>query len=95
MIIEAILYTGEPKLINNLYQRFADRLDRNLGVNVEGGKDRETVIGHLITVKMNPEQTQLIGKIKLLLDKYIDYPITKVTSNLPEYRATWEVKNEI
>lgn len=95
MIIEAILYTGEPKLVNNLYQRFVDRLDKNLGVNAMGGKDRETVIGHLIGIRMNTEQTQVIGKIKLLLDKYIDYPITKVVSDLKDYNATWEVKNEI
>ena len=95
MIIEAILYTGEPKLVNNLYQRFADRLDKNFGVNVMGGKDRETVIGHLTSVRMNTEQTQVIGKIKLRLNKYIDYPITKIVSDLKDYRATWEVKNEV
>lgn len=79
MKITGILAKGDPKIINNLWNRYCERLDSNIIVYVLGeGK----YLGTLKEVNMNPEQTILYGKFSLIVDKYKDFKVTTLETKI-------------
>ena len=67
MKITGIIHTGEPNAINNLYQRYYDRLQQDVDVSVIGSDN--TYLGRITMIKMNPENTILYATMDLNLKK--------------------------
>lgn len=82
MKMTGILYTGEPNIINNLYQRYCDRLEQDIDVSIIGSNN--TYLGRITEVKMNPENTILYATIDLNLEKNKYKEWKHVESNLKD-----------
>lgn len=83
MKMTGIIYTGEPELVDNLYNRYRERLDNNINVDVHADfGNHNTIIGTLSKVKRNKEHTIVYGEVELRLDKYKDSKITDLETRI-------------
>ena len=83
MKMTGIVYTGEPELVDNLYNRYKERLDNNISTDVHADYgNHNTIIGTLSNVKRNKEHTILYGEVELRFDKYKDSKITDLETRI-------------
>ena len=83
MKMTGIIYTGEPELVDNLYNRYKERLDNNISIDVHADfGNHNTIIGTLSKVKRNKEHTIVYGEVELSLDKYKDSKITDLETRI-------------
>ena len=83
MIIEAILYTGETEAVDKLFNRYKERLDNHINIDVHTDYgNHNMIIGTLSKVKRNQEHTILYGEVELHLDKYKDSKITNLETRI-------------
>lgn len=83
MKLTGIIYKGEPELVDNLYNRYKERLDNGISIDVHADYgDHNTIIGILSNVEVNPEHTIVYGDVELKLDKYKDSKITCIETRI-------------
>lgn len=83
MKMTGIIYRGEPELVDNLYNRYKERLDNNISIDVHADfGNHNTIIGTLSKVKRNKEHTIVYGEVELRLDKYKDSKITDLETRI-------------
>lgn len=83
MKMTGIIYTGEPELVDNLYNRYKERLDNNISIDVHADYgNHNTIIGTLSKVKRNKEHTIVYGEVELRLNKYKDSKITDLETRI-------------
>ena len=82
MRMTGIIYTGEHNTINNLYQRYCDRLEQGIDVSIIGSNN--TYLGRVTVVNMNPENTILYATMDLILEKNKYKEWKHVESNLKD-----------
>ena len=67
MKMTGIIYKGDTKTVNTLYQRYCDRLEQDVNVSIIGSNN--TYLGRITGVKMNPENTILYATMDLNLER--------------------------
>ena len=82
MKMTGIIYTGDTKTVNTLYQRYCDRLEQDMDVSIIGSNN--TYLGRITGVKMNPENTILYATMDLNLEKHKYKEWKYVESNLKD-----------
>ena len=67
MRMTGIIYTGEPETVLSLYERYCDRLDKEINVSIIGNNSK--YLGVIKEVKMNSQKTTLYAELDLNLHR--------------------------